>query len=304
MMLAGLTQAALTARLRGPGLLLRAGPFVFRLRSPHRLVAEGLRALYADHALAADDAFADFALAIEHGAGLRRWFRPQGRFMFDGHAVFEPLPRDHVYPLVEWAMNWCITNHAHRYLIVHAAVLERHGFGLVLPAPPGSGKSTLCAALMFSGWRLLSDELALLGMDDGLLWPLARPVSLKNQSIDVIRNFAPEARLNRVTHDTVKGSVTHLRVPLEHLARVAEPARPRWIVTPRYAAGAPTAMTPRSRAAAMVDLARNSFNFAIQGQAGFERLGEMVQACECRDFVYHDLPSAIAAFEALSQGQA
>ena len=63
-------------------------------------------------------------------------------------------------------------------------------------------------------------------------------------------------------------------------------------------------MTPRSRAAAMVDLARNSFNFAIQGQAGFERLGAMVQACECRDFVYHDLPSAMAAFEALSQGQA
>jgi predicted ATPase len=30
---------------------------------------------------------------------------------------------------------------------------------VILPAPPGSGKSTLCAALVTRGWRLLSDEL-------------------------------------------------------------------------------------------------------------------------------------------------
>jgi hypothetical protein len=41
-------------------------------------------------------------------------------------------------------------------------VLERGGRALLLPAPSGSGKSTLCAGLAFNGWRLLSDELALL----------------------------------------------------------------------------------------------------------------------------------------------
>ena len=298
------TAADVRQRLRGNGLLVRTGPFVFRLCSPHGLVSDGLHALYADYPLAADDTFADFTLTIDHGIGLRRWLRPQARFLFDGRGVFEPLPADQAYPLMEWAMNWCVSNHAHQYLIVHAAVLERDGLAVVMPAPPGSGKSTLCAALMFSGWRLLSDELALLGMDDGLLWPLVRPVSLKNQSIDVITRFAPQARFNRITHHTNKGSVTHLRVPIRHLAMAGVPARPRWVVYPRYEAGACTSMTSRSRAEALVDLARNAFNFMLQGDAGFDRLATMMQVCDCHDFRYSDLGEAMAAFDAMAEAAA
>lgn len=295
-----LSATALRTRLSGGVLLLRTGPFTFRLRSEHTLVSDGISALYAAYPLATEDAFADFAVTIGRGAGLRRWLRPQARFLFDGRGVFEPLPADQAYPLMEWAMNWCVSNHAHQYLIVHAAVLERNGLALVMPAPPGSGKSTLCAALMFSGWRLLSDELALLGINDGLLWPLARPVSLKNQSIDVIQRFAPEARFNRITHHTNKGSVTHMRVPGEHLAKVAVPARPRWIVYPRYEAGASLAMTDRSRADALVDIARNAFNFMLHGEAGFNRLAAMIENCDCHDFRYSDLNEAMAVFDAMA----
>ena len=63
---------------------------------------------------------------------------------------------------------------------------------MLLPAPPGAGKSTLCAGLVHRGWRLLSDELALVDMETGLVRGMARPVNLKNKSIEVIRDFAPE----------------------------------------------------------------------------------------------------------------
>ena len=99
-------------------------------------------------------------------------------------------------------MNWCISAHAHQFLILHAAVLERGGVALIMPAPPGSGKSTLCAALALSGWRLLSDELALIDPGSGRVWPLCRPVSLKNRSIEVIRHFAPEAVFGPVAEGT------------------------------------------------------------------------------------------------------
>ena len=108
------------------------------------------------------------------------------------------------------------------------------------------------------------------------------------------------ARFNRITHDTNKGSVTHLRVPRAHLARVAETATPRWVIYPRYEAGAATEMRPLGRAGALVDLARNAFNFSTQGEAGFDRLGMMMQGCDCYEFRYSQLQEAVAAFDALS----
>lgn len=300
MNLSDLPAAARRDRLRGPGLVLQTGPFVFRLRSPHAVLAEGVSAMYADHAVLPPDMLADFDVTIDDGAGLRRWIRRQARFVFDGHPVFEPLPADQSYALLEWSMNWCISSHAHRYLIVHAAVIERAGHALILPAPPGSGKSTLCAALIHAGWRLLSDELTLIDMRDGMIHALCRPVSLKNESIAVIQRFAPAARFSRVTCDTAKGSVAHMQVPAAQLAQVGTAARARWIVYPQFARGAATAMTPRRRGLALVDLARNAFNFRLQGEAGFERLGELVRGCDTLDFRYSDLDEAIAAFDRLA----
>ncbi len=287
-------------RLRSGGLVLQTGPFTFRIHSPHAGVARNLRLLYANHALPADDTPADFALEIADGAAWRRFWRRQACFVFDGRAVFEPLPAAHAFALLEWSMNWCISSHAHQYLIVHAAVLAHGDRALILPAPPGSGKSTLCAALTHSGWRLLSDELTLIDMRDGRIWPLCRPVSLKNASIPVIRQFAPQAVFGEVTRDTTKGDVIHMAVPPDHLRQVQQPARARWIVYPRYVSGADTQLQPRPRAGAVVDLARNAFNYHFQGKAGFDLLCDVVEGCDCFDFRYSRLPEAMAAFNALA----
>lgn len=297
--LAELSTADLRRRLHGAGLVLATGPFSFRLTSPFDSVADGLALLYGRHEVQVADGYADFAVHIGRGAGLRRWIKPQSRFLFDGQPVFEPLPEAHAYPLLEWAMNWCISAHAHQYLIIHAAVVERGGRAAVLPAPPGSGKSTLCAGLVHRGWRLLTDELALVSMADGRIWPLCRPVSLKNASIEVIQRFEPAARFNRITHDTTKGSVTHMQVPPAHLNAMGVPAPLRWVVFPKYVAGATATMVARSRAGSVVELARNSFNFGVLGAAGFERLCNLVEGSRCFDFSYSRLDDAVSAFEQL-----
>lgn len=301
MILSQLDFPEMVARLCSPGLRIRTGSLNFKIISSIASVAEGISLLYADYPLADDAAFIDFTVEINPVAGLRRWWRPQVQFTYYGDQPFAALPIGHAFPLLEWAMNWCISSQAHHFLTLHAAVLEREGCAVILPAPPGSGKSTLCAGLASRGWRLLSDELTLISLADGLITPLGRPISLKNQSLDVLRKFYPEVVLNQVTHDTAKGSVSHMKVPPGHVEQLEERVRPRWVVFPKYVPDSQAELTQRSKANSLLELGRNSFNYPVLGLAGFELLADLISASDCYDFRYSQLEDAAALFDQLVQ---
>jgi HprK-related kinase A len=296
-----LTRRQLEARLRRGGLYLEAGPFTLRLQSPIASVADAVALLYADYRLLDDEQFADFHIRVTPPNTLRRWFRRQALFLFDGTTTFEPMPLAQAFPLVEWGFNWAVSTHAHGFLMIHAAVVEKNGCAAILPAPPGSGKSTLCAALIHRGWRLLSDELTLIRPADGAVLPMVRPVSLKNASIDVIRRYVPGVVFSRPVHDTAKGTVAHLKAPGDAVARAREPARPAWIIYPKYTAGSATRLTPVARGRSFMALADNSFNYSLLGAAGFGTLAGVIDSTDSYDFVYSDLDEAIAAFDQLAQ---
>lgn len=301
---ASLGAAGVTAALRSAsGLALHMGPFVTRINSRLPAVATAVARLYGGHPLAAPDAFVDFQVGVRRPAGLRRWWKPQVVFNFEGEEPFNPLPGDQGFPLLEWGLNWCVYGMCHQYLILHAAVLERGGRALILPAPSGSGKSTLCAALLFSGWRLLSDELALVSPADASLTPIPRPVSLKNESIDVIRGFAPQVQFGSRVDDTAKGVVAHFPAPREALEQAGRNALPGWIVLPRYAAGQPARLQPIERARAFMHLVENAFNYDIYGAEGFELLAGVIHRSDCFSFEYSSVPEAVELFGRLADGQ-
>ena len=299
-----LSSVQLRDRLAGPGLRLRTGAFVASIRSPLAQVAEGIALMYSDYALADEHGFADFHLKLLPGRGLRRWLRPQVRVDLDGQAPFQPLPVGQAYSMLEWAMNWCVSTRAHAYLIIHAAVVEKNGCAAILPAPSGSGKSTLCAALVCRGWRLLSDELALVSTTTGELAPLPRPISLKNASIGLIAAYASNPVFSRPAVDTAKGTIAHLKVPTESIRRAGEPARPTWIVFPRYAAGSTPSMTALAPARAFLRVAENAFNYSLLGATGFATLAGLTDATRSFDFRYSALDDAVAVFDGLAGGSA
>jgi HprK-related kinase A len=298
--LAQVEPAMLRRSLRHEGLTLRTGPFRARIFSRLPEVADAVGTLYADHELAAHDDFIDFEVAVQRPAGLRRLWRPQVEFQFDGQPPFNPLPGDQGFPLLEWGLNWCVYGQCHQYLILHAAVLERGGRALILPAPSGSGKSTLCAGLLFNGWRLLSDELTLICPQRGDIVPNPRPVSLKNESIDVISGFAPQVRFGSRVSETTKGVVAHFAAPTEALRRAGQRARPGWVVLPRYVRQSPAVLQPLDRARAFMHLVENAFNYDIFGAEGFELLASVIDRSDCYSFEYSSLPEAVALFDRLA----
>ena len=244
-----LGRKSLAFRLARDGLALRVSPFSVRIRTGIPEVADGIATCYADYELLPDGAFIDFHIRLDPPGGLRRWFRPQVVFHFDAAQPFYPLPYDQAFPFLEWGLNWCIAQTTLQFVVLHSAVVERGGDAVILPGPAGTGKSTLCAGLVMAGWRLLSDELALIDARTGLVTPVPRPISLKNESIDVIRIAYPDAILGPVAPHTRKGRLAHLRPPADNVARAGELARLRWIVDSPVCPGQPGCLHPVSEGA-------------------------------------------------------
>jgi HprK-related kinase A len=283
----------------------RLGPFTARIATPFADLRRLIGWCYGPAWPADCDDFVQFHVRIGPGPIHRRLAARQALFSADTATPFAPFPRSHAFPLLEWGINWCIATRAHQYLMLHAGVLERNGNALILPAPPGSGKSTLTAALALSGWRLLSDEFGLLDWRTGMLHPLPRAIPLKNRSIEVIRAFAPAAadNLGPVFPKTRKGDVAHLRPPAESRRRQHEPAQPAWIVFPRFVAGSSVRLAALHDSLAFTRLSQNAFNYRLLGATGFHALVDLIRGCRCWSADYGDLEAMLTALDSLPAPQ-
>lgn len=282
------------------GLCFDVGSFTVRLRSSHKDFISTFRQLYFDFPVIADDQLIDFFIDIQAPKSLRRWIRPQIIARIDGQEPFQPFATSHAMPLFEWALNWCIARQGQHQLMLHAAVLEKHGKALILPALPGSGKSTLAGALAQRGWRFLSDEFCLIHLKQGHVVPIPRPAPLKNESIDVIRHFERSVFIGPLFEKTRKGTIGHLRAPTASVERMKETAMPGWIIFPQYQHQSEVIIESIDKSAAFLKLATNSFNYSLLGDNGFKAVKAMIETCACYNLHYSNLNDVIAQIDFLS----
>ncbi|HRD50603.1 MAG: HprK-related kinase A [Candidatus Competibacter sp.] len=303
MKLIDLTPHQLHRLLQREGLTFCTGPFSFRLHSPAADLSTQLHYLYADYLFVDNAKFSDFHIKISRHSGWWRSRKPWMLFETDIDTPYRPFAEDSILPFLEWGINWCVASQAHCYLMLHTGALEKNGNTLLLPAHPGSGKSTLCAALCHRGWRLLTDEIALVRPADLALVPFPRLIALKNQSIAVFREFIPEAVLGPEYPNTPKGTVCHVRPPMDSIERSDETGRARWIVLPKFKAGASLALKPLDKTEAFIQLTGHSFNYELIGLRGFQAMTGLIDACDCYTFEYGgDLEQAVAQLNALADG--
>ncbi len=285
--------------------VIKVGPFAVRIQTEIDSVQQSIVRLYRDYPQLSADTFCDFYVRVFLPVGLRRFFRKQVLFAFDQHIPFKPLPYTQAFPFFEWGFNWCISGYSHRFLIIHAAVVEKNAKALILPGSPGSGKSTLCAALINKGWRLLSDELTLIDCLTGEIVPVPRPVSLKNESIALIADTFPDNEFSPVVHDTLKGSVCLMKPPTAAVLRANESVLPYLVVFPKFQQHHRLQLTPLSKAEAFMKLADLSFNYSVLGGEGFEVLAKLVERSRVYDFFYDgDFDQASVCFEQLLDSEA
>ncbi len=300
MNIANLTSKNIKSALISDGIKFKIGPFNVCLKSEIPSIVQHLQVLYCYYPILSDNEIIDFHVSLQSPIGLRRWYNPQVSFSFDGYRPFLPLPREQAPAMFEWGLNWCIASYAHQFLILHSAVVERNGCAFVFPGTPGSGKSTLCAALVCRGWRLLSDEMGLISTTNQQFYPVPRPVSLKNESIDVISKFSELAKFGMTSFDTVKGTIVHMLPPEKSVVETEIQAKPSKIIFPTYQSDAKTTLTPLLKSRAFLKLAENSFNYNVIGKKGFLVLSEVIENSECFEFKYSKLNEAMDLMDEIS----
>ena len=275
---------------------LAVGPVTFRVGSSWRQPIAALCDLYRSYPLA--DAVADYTVRLQPPAAWRQWVRPSvavaGDYELPG-AV--PLPLAHGLLAAEMGMNLQLALGERRWLLLHAASLERDGRALILTGESGAGKSTLAALLGENGWRFMGDEFALIEPATGLAWPFPRPVSLKNESIAVVAAHVSEDRFGPLLNDTPKGAIRHLRPRADAIASMGNPAQPALILFPSY--GLPPALRPVPPSESFVRLTQASTNYVAMAERGFEALRALVTGVPSVAIDYPDHASAQALIEQL-----
>ncbi|MEA3035594.1 MAG: hypothetical protein QOH04_1359 [Sphingomonadales bacterium] len=276
---------------------LRIGPVSFRIGSAWAGPLDQLECLYAGYPAA--EAPCDFTVRLEPARPWRRFLRPSvaiaGDYWLPDTA---PLPLSLGLLAAEMGMNLQMALGQRRYLLLHAAAVEREGRALLITGPSGAGKSTLAALLGERGWRFMGDEFALVGLDDGLLHAFPRAVSLKNEALALFPDVAPE-RLGPLLEGTPKGTIRHLRPNDEAVARMDQPASPALILFPRFDRELEPAVRPVGAAEVFVRLTQASTNYVALAEPGFAALTRLVTNVPGRAIDYATGEQAVALVERL-----
>jgi len=289
--LGAFTVADIERCLRGPGLTLAVANFRCLVQSDTGLLAAPLHQLYRHYpASLTPSGFYDFRMTLKRKRAAP-WQPKEVEFGWEGHSPFPALPLAQTHPLFEWGLNWCVATLSGTHAVIHSAVVERGGAALVLPGEPGAGKSTLCAALALTDWRLLSDELTIVSHATGHVQPMPRPISLKRKSIDIVRSGFADAELSAPIHDTHKGSIAYVRPADAAVDAWAQTARIGYVIFPRYAQGADFTVETVPRAQALAELMSHTFNVGLLGRDGFQTLVNALAGAECYAVEYPDLAS-------------
>jgi hypothetical protein len=183
-------------------------------------------------------------------------------------------------------------------VVCHAGGVSTRGQGILLPAEPESGKSTLTCGLVRAGFRYLSDEGVAFHPGTNRIEPYPKPITLDRGSWFLFPELEPHEDFESDDYKRDQWQVPPTAIRPD---AVGGPCRARLIVFPKYVEGATTELAPMGRAEALVELAKNTFSFNQRSRAALEELAVVVRACDCYRLTVGDLDSAIAVIRELAE---
>jgi hypothetical protein len=166
-----------------------------------------------------------------------------------------------------WRLN-AIAAESTSHVLLHAAcVAQPQGGGILLVGGAGAGKSTLAAALVRAGMVYLSDELAGIDCETGMVTPYPKPLALDGDRL----------------------------VPASSLGEVAAgPVVPAALVFPRYQRDTGITDVRFDAGWTFLALAAHAINLRSLGRPALAWLAGLALACPARQVTHADAGAAVS----------
>lgn len=285
--LSAFSQQAVERSLKRGQFVLKLGPFSHLVKANNRHLFPYLQDTYrnCDVALEPEDV-TDIFLNLEAPNVIRRYVRPQVVPDPGFQIPAVPLPSSMAPLAFEMGLNLSVALKNCRFVTIHGGVVAKDKGAVLISAASGGGKSTLTAALVAQGYRLFSDEFALLGLRDYLLHPYPRPISLKQESIPIVRDLLGQESISPVLSGTPKGNIAYARPDLSSLQNAHIPEDTRLILFPAFAKEAAPMARRLNPAEAVMRLVAASTNYSLLGEPAFRAMLSLVKGARTYEITY------------------
>ena len=167
---------------------------------------------------------------------------------------------------------------------------------ILLPAPPGSGKSTLTASLVHAGFTYFSDEVALLQEGSFNVFPVPLAICIKDSGIDALADRFPGLRGLQVHLRGDGKRVAYMPPPPESRPASDEPRPVAALVFPRFTLGAAASLVPLSKFDALKHLMDECMVVSSPLDAAkVDAMVEWISGIPCHILSYGSIDEAVAA---------
>jgi hypothetical protein len=143
-----------------------------------------------------------------------------------------------------------------------------------------------------AGFGYLTDEGVAIDRESLRIHPYPKPLSIDRGAWPLFPELEPRADLATDAYKADQWQVPATDIRPDALGR---PCPVAVIVFTRYADALDTSVEPIRRAEALVELAKNTYKFDVQGAPALDVLAEVVRSAVCYRLTAGDLDTAVAA---------
>ena len=184
-------------------------------------------------------------------------------------------------------------------LMFHAASVKKGNKTIVLPANSGSGKTSLTVALTACGWQCITDELAVLDLDDLSISPLPIPMRIRSGSFTPLLSFYPAIPELPVFQDLYENSIRWIVLAKENIVDKLTCSKITELIFPSYTENATTELLILDKSKALEKLAATGSSERDMTLEDAKVMVRLVEQTPCYELLFSDLDDAITAIESI-----